>query len=169
MAGISEFFLGSPAKTEQVSTVTPQQQQLISALLQQLMTGLGGSQASVAPIRASAQEHFRQEMVPTIAERFTSLGGRQGTNAYPMAIAQASANLERDLAAQESQFNLQRQGNLMQILGLAMRPQFENVYSPSSPGFLQNVASGAASGIGSLASPWLYGGNALINALFGRK
>lgn len=169
MAGISEFFLGSPAKTEQVSTMTPQQQQLISSLLQQLMTGLGSSQASFAPIRASAQEHFKQEIIPTIAERFTAMGGRQGTNAYPMALGQAGANLERDLAAQESQFNLQRQGNLMQILGLAMRPQFENVYNPSSPGFLQNVAAGAASGVGTLFAPWLYGGNELISALYGKK
>jgi hypothetical protein len=56
--------------------------------------------------------------------------------------------LESNLAALRSQYGLQQQNQLMNLLQMALRPQFENVYRPSSPGLFGGIAGGLGQGIG---------------------
>lgn len=180
------WFSGTKAFNEKLSTVTPEQastnvaantgvQQLIPYLLQNLMGGQGGQgRFDFAPIAARAQRQFEQETIPSIANRFTTLGGGAGsTNAFKHAMANAGANLREGLAAQESQFGLQQQGLLQQLLGqlggIGSQQQFENIYHPEQPGFAQTVLPGLLAGAASAFGGPLAGaaGGALANALFG--
>jgi hypothetical protein len=180
------FFSGTKARNEQLSTVTPQQagtnvaantgvQQLIPYLLQNLMGGpQGQGRFDFGPIAQRARTQFEQQTIPSIAERFNTLGrGALSSSGFAQTLGGAGAGLQEGLAAQESQFGLQQQGLLQQLLGqlggIGSQQQFENIYHPEQPGFLQTalpglIAAGATAFGGPLAGA---AGGALANALFG--
>lgn len=138
LSGLSDFFLGSPGRTEQFQNYTPQQQM---ALNQMLMQGMGGLDTGV--LEQQARQGFAQTTVPSIAERFTSMGsgGGQRSSAFAGALGSAGAGLEGSLAGL-------RQGRLMQMLQMGLTPQFENAYMPSSQGFLGSILPGLSQGAG---------------------
>lgn len=121
-----DFFTGKPGGWEQVSTVSPQQSQFMNSLLQNL-----GPQASQAfnfqPIAQAATNRFEQQTLPSIAERFAGMGSKRSSG-YNQAMANAYENLQTNLAGQQAQFGLQSQGNLAKLLGLGLKPKFENIY-----------------------------------------
>jgi len=78
------------------------------------------SSMDFAPIEAQARAGFQQQTLPTIAERFTTMGaGARGTGAFARTVGAAGAGLESSLAAlkaeklpqwemQKAQYGLQR-------------------------------------------------------------
>lgn len=144
---LKEFLVGRPERYDQVQQYNPQQQQALQGLLQQALGRLGQRQQfSFDPIAQQARTQFGQQTVPSIAERFSGLGaGAQRSSAFGQTLGQAGAGLEGQLAAQGAQFGMQGQGMedqlLQSLLGLGLKPQFENIYRPSQQGFLQNAAS----------------------------
>lgn len=179
------FLRGTPARATTLPTVTPQQaatnqqanlnsQQLMSYLVNNLMGGQQGQgRFDFAPIAQRARTQFEQQTIPSIAERFNTLGrGALSSSGFAQTLGQAGAGLEEGLAAQEAQFGLQQQGLLQsllgQLLGAGSQQQFENLYQPSQPGFLQSLLPGLIGGVSSLGGP-LAGaaGGALANTIFG--
>jgi len=162
MGGFSEFFMGTPGKMSQAQRFNPQQQGALQQLLGQSMGGLGGNQFDFAPIEQKARQGFEQQTVPSIAERFSSMGsgGGQRSSAFAGSLGDAASGLETNLASMRSQYGLSQQQNLMQMLQMALQPQFENMYQPSSQGFLGGMMGGmgqqAGQGIASLL-PLLFG------------
>lgn len=214
-SGVKKAVSGTPARTEQVPLYTPQQQQAIQQFLgaglgglgqlgqlgqqqfrvpssaignlfQQTLAGTQGPNLSFEPIAAAARRQFQTSTVPSIAERFASLGsgGSQRSSAFANQLGSASADLESQLAALGAQYGLQsaglqnrqqllRQQLLSQLLGsqaqqfgqqgqlfqnlaqLGLQSPFQNQYHPRIPGLLENLASSAASGLGS-ALPLLF-------------
>jgi len=87
----------------------------------------------LAPIEQQARTQFAQQTVPSLAERFTSMGaGAQSSAAFARKLGQAGAGLEQSLAAmrarlmpqyamQRAQYGLQRAGLGMQGAGLGLR------------------------------------------------
>jgi len=132
--------------TEHIQRFTPEQQQALSQLLQ---TGLGGLGEGLdfGPIEEQARTQFEQRTVPSIAERFAGLDAL-GSSGFQQSLGQAGAGLESQLAAQKSQFGLQKQGLLQNLLGLGLQPQYETLYQPRQPGFLESVTPGLAGGLG---------------------
>lgn len=162
MAGFSEFFMGTPGKMMQAQRFNPQQQGALGQMLAQSMGGLGGDQFDFAPIEQQARQGFAQQTVPSLAERFTSMGsgGGQRSSAFAGSLGQAASGLESNLASMRSQYGLQQQQNLMRMLQMALQPQFENLYMPSSQGFLGSMMGSAGQGMGQgIASllPLLFG------------
>ena len=148
---LRDFLLGTKPELQQLQRFNPNQQQGIN---QSLQYGLQGIQpenfgANFAPIAQNARNQFAQSTVPTLAERFTALGG-QRSSAFPQALGQAGANLESSLAGQQSQFGLQDRSQLMQLLGLGLTPQFDYTYQQGSPGLFSGLAGGLGQGIGGL-------------------
>jgi hypothetical protein len=176
------FFSGTEEKTQQLPLYNPQQQQGFASILQQALGGLQPGQfgAGFEPIAKAATSQFNQQIIPTIAERFTSLGGEGGQrgSGFAQALGQAGAGLSENLAAQKAQFGLQQQGNLLNMLGLGLKPQFENIFRPAQPSDLATLLSSGAQGFGQylpfalMGNPYMSGGMGLfglLSSLFGKQ
>jgi len=135
---------GEEGGVKTAPTINPEQQKYMSMLL-----GLGGNAlqnpyAGFEPIRQQAMNQFQQNLVPSLAERFTSMGGgRLSSPAFAGQLGQASSGLEQALAAMQSQYGQQNQHNAMSMLALGLSPSFENFYQGSQPGFGENLLGGA--------------------------
>lgn len=171
-----DFFLGSPTRTQQLALNDPEQAQALSMLLQRALGSVTGAQPGMggqfdfAPIEQAARSQFEQQTIPSIAERFTALGG-QGSSAFKQALGSAGAGLEQNLAAMKSQYNLQREPLMQNYLQMGLRPRFENMIIPGRTGFLENLLSGLISGGSQIGSAYLGGmgtTNMLSNLLGGR-
>ena len=131
-------------------------------LLEQTGGRLQNYNPSFGPLREQAVANFNQQTIPSLAERFTGMGG-QNSSAFQQALGGAGAGLNRDLAAMEQQFNMQNramdqslysdllrgqlgqqginQGGLQSLFGLGMTPQFQNMYlNPGGTGLLGGLA-----------------------------
>jgi hypothetical protein len=148
----SEFLAGAPANTERFPMLNEQQGNTQNQLLDMLMQRLGGSGAqggqqgmSFEPIAQNMRQGFRQQTVPTIMERFAGggAGGNLEGTALPSALGQAGKEFETGIGALRSQYGLQQQGNLMNMLGLLMQPRFETLYHPREPGMFEGMAPAA--------------------------
>jgi hypothetical protein len=161
--GLKEFFLGSPDRFLQAPTVTGEQQGALSQLLQQALGGIQNPQAGFEPIAQQARTQFEQQTVPSILERLSGLGA-QRSSALGQQLGAAGAGLEQNLAAQGAQFGQQNLGQLLQMLQLALRPQFENVYQPGSSGLLGSIGNAVLQGGGQALGTYL-GNKPLVSAL----
>lgn len=155
----------------------PQQQQIMKQLgtLLQGQLGQAGGPLSLQgldqlfnPIEQQARTQFNTQTIPTLAERFTAMGGQGGqrSSAFQSALGRAGSDLEQGLAALKAQYAMPYQGQQLQLLqalmgGALQRPN-ENVYFPKQPSawgsFFGNLVGGAARGASSLAPLLLRGG-----------
>lgn len=144
LGGISRFLFGSGARQEQIQKFGPEQQQAFSQMLQQALLGMQDPTQGFEPIAQQARSQFQSQTVPTLAERFTSMGqGAQRSSAFQGALGEAGVGLEEGLAGQQAQFGLQRGGQLQQLLGMGLTPQFDTYRQAPRQGFLGSAASGA--------------------------
>jgi hypothetical protein len=148
MAFLSSLF-GSSDQLKQLNRFTPQQQGLQNQALSQFGPLLQGLQkpADINPILDQRRQSFQTDTLPSIAERFTSLGGSgQKSSAFANAVGRAGSDLEKQLASLQSQVGLQdlnRQQGLLGLLGnIGMQPSFENYYQQGSPGLVGNLSEG---------------------------
>lgn len=127
---------GHREKFKQVPRFTPEQQTALSSLL-----GQGMQNTDFGNIENLARTNFQTQTVPSLAERFTSMGGLQGTggtqrsSGFQDALGRAGAGLEQNLAGMRSQFGMQQ-------LGMGLQPRFENAYSPRQAGGLEQALGG---------------------------
>lgn len=145
---LQDFLFGSAAQTQQLPLYNQEQMGALSQILQQALSGIKNPQAGFEPIAQQARTQFQANTIPSLAERFTALGGGQRSSAFQDALGQAASGLEQGLAAQGAQYGLQNQGYLQNLLGMSLRPQFENLYHPRQPGFLESLGGTAAQGLG---------------------
>jgi hypothetical protein len=148
MAFFDSIF-GSSGQLQQISKFNPQQQNVqnqalgqFGPLLQQLQ-----KPADINPILDQRRQSFQTETLPSIAERFSSLGGSgQRSSAFQNAIGRAGSDLETQLGSLQSQVGLQdlnRQQSLLGLLGqLGMQPSTEHFYQQGSPGLVGNLSEG---------------------------
>ena len=160
MSFIGNFLFGRGGRNKQFSPYGKGIQGLVD---NNIMQGLQNyNRFDFAPIEQAARTNFSTKTIPSLAERFTSMGdGAQRSSAFQGALGQAGAGLEEQLAAMKQDYNLQQQNQLMHLLGLG---RMENVYEPSQPGFLESMA-------GPLARMGLGMGNsaAMQHGLYGRS
>jgi len=111
--GISSFFTGEKGEEQQAKKYTPEQEEVLNQLLQQGMGEAGGT-----GIEDLARKRFSEDAIPSLAERFTSMGGEGGqrSSGFESSIGRARADLEAQLAA------LGQQGGMQKLqLGLGQR------------------------------------------------
>lgn len=139
----NDVLWGEPPSTSGASRFTDYQQNVLNYLTQGGLQGLSQTPPNFAPIANQQLERFYTNTIPSIAERFTAMGGGQRSSAFQGALANAGRFLGNDLAATQGQYNLQQQGNLLNMLNLGLTPQFENVLREGGQGLLQGAAKGA--------------------------
>lgn len=171
-------FLNTPGQLKQLSTVTPAQQNLIGQAGTgglDLLKRLQGQQFNFEPIAQQARSQFQRETVPSIAERFSSMGtgGSQRSSAFSNSLASAGTGLEQSLAALRAQYGLQERGQnldlLRQLLGVGLSPQFENYYEPGQQGWGTSILSALSQGLGFALPSLASGGLSNLGSLFGAQ
>jgi hypothetical protein len=146
--GLGRFFLGNRPEVFNSPNFTPFQSEVLNYLLQH---GLGSlqdldqNQFDFAPIGNQELERFYTQTIPSLAERFTAMGGGQRSSAFQGALANAGRFLGNDLAAQQQQYGLQQQGmqqNLISnLLNLGLAPQFAQNLNPGGGGLLGGLVN----------------------------
>ena len=156
---------GKEGGVQQAQTLNPQQQSILQFLLQMGQSGLQNPQQGFAPIAQQARDQFNQQTVPSLAERFSSMGNNAlSSPSFVSQLGQAGAGLEGNLAALQSQYGQQNQQNAMQMLALGLSPSFQNFYQASQPGFGENLLSNTLRDI-----PSFYQSNMLSDAIKSNK
>ena len=130
LAGYASDRTRKSGKLRQVSTLDPQQ-----LARQQRFGQLGAQQyqnpyQGFEPIKQQALNNFHSNTVPSIAERFSSLGsgGSQNSSAFAGQLAAAGTGLESELAALQAQYGLQNRQQALRLLNMAQQPNFENYF-----------------------------------------
>ena len=154
MSSFGNFLFGQPEQVQQIQKFGPEQEQAFSQILRQALSGMQNPTQGFEPIAQREMSRFQSQTVPSLAERFTSMGaGGQRSSAFAGALGGAGADLGERLGALGSQYGLQRTGQLQQLLGMGLTPQFESMLRPQTHGFLGNMA--------------MQGGGDLLKALIG--
>lgn len=159
--GFRNTLFGKKGKMKQESTLTPEQQELMSLITEGLASGegaLGELFGDFDPdsfekgITKPALKNFQDEILPLIQEKF--IGGNQvGGSGMRRGQLKAGSDLQERLAALTYQAQQQQNQNKMAGLqtGLGVRG-VENIYRPGTSGilggFLQGAGQGAGQGIG---------------------
>jgi hypothetical protein len=124
---------GKKPQNRQVSPYSQQQRGGMDWLVNQ-----GQQNADWAPIEQNARTQFQKNTIPSLAERFTSMGeGAQSSSGFQGALGSAASDLESQLAALRGQFGLQQ-------MQTGLQPQFENIMQPRQPGAIESGMAGAA-------------------------
>lgn len=129
-AGMSAFGKSRPERQIRMGRYTPGQESGLDQLL-----GMGLQNVDLGPIEQRAMQQFQQETVPSLAERFTSMGGGQRSSAFGSTLGRAGGDLSSQLAALRPQLGMQQ-------LQMGMQPRFESIFQPQSPGGMQQLGAG---------------------------
>jgi len=159
----------NPAQMGQMGEASKMGWEQLKALLSQPQ----GQPFNFQPVADLARRNFAQTTVPSIAERFASLGtgGSQRSSAFPQALSQAGGDLDAQLAAMQEQFGLQERGMGMQergmnagiysnLMGMGQRPMYENMLRPGSEAgimtLLKSLMANGAQAAGKVAGAAMF-------------
>lgn len=168
LSGARDFFLGSPAKRENVSRLRPEQeglyQQLQNAGMGEGAGGafgqsadyyrglLGNNSADFNAFAAPQMRQFQQDIMPGIAEQYAGMGaGGLSSSGFQNAATQAGTDLAERLGAIRA--NLRQAGaqGLSNIGQMGLGSFSQNMETqPGSEGFLSQIAPAIGTGIGML-------------------
>jgi hypothetical protein len=146
-----DFLLGKKEKTQEYQNFSPQQNQLLDLLqggaqqqfpqaLQFLGSILGQNPEALQAFQAPAMRQFQEEIIPTLAERFTTLGA-QGSSAFNQRLGQAGAGLAENLAAQRAGLSFNALQQLQSLLPGILAPRTTTVVKGAQPGALPGLLS----------------------------
>jgi hypothetical protein len=138
--------MGTPSRFEKIKRFAPGQEAGIEQMLSQALGGLQGmgGAPSFEPIRERAMKTYQEDIVPSLAERFSGIGA-QRSSGFREALSKGGTDLASTLAGMESQFGQQRFGNLMQMLGVGLTPTEETGYFAGREGALGPLSQAAGS------------------------
>lgn len=131
----------------QVPRYSGQQQDLLSQINRLLSGQLSQPGMGFGPIAEQAKSQFQEQTIPSIAERFTAMGGTGSLrdSAFSQSLGQAGAGLNRDLASMQSQYNM---GMFAPLLQAGLSPQYETMFRPQGPSLGSSLGQSLASGLG---------------------
>lgn len=141
---IKQYVLGSPANAVQVSRFQPFQgglQENITERIQNLL----GQNPSFEPIAQQARQQYQEQSLPALKNQFSTPGA---SSAYQNAVSRGASNLETNLAALQSNYNVEQQKQIPALGKLALEPQFETIYEPAESGALQDFISALTPTVG---------------------
>lgn len=167
-------------KAQQGSTYSKGQRSTIDSILDQIRGGGGAPDINQNPqfqqsnewlqslfndpaffekFENPAMRQFNEQIVPSIANRFASMGsgGALNSSGFRNQMAREGGNLATNLAAQRGQMQqnaipqLQQNSqmpfqNIMQMLQQSLQPTM-NQYTPASPGFGGNIGASMFGGL----------------------
>jgi hypothetical protein len=140
------WYTGTEPYTLRTPIYGQQQGAGFAEALQMALEGLRNNKLDFGPIAQQARTNFAQQTIPSIAERFSGLGA-QKSSAFGQTLGQAGAGLESNLAAQQSQYGLESNRALQNLLGIGLTPQYETSYSGGREGEGSKAVNSAIQGI----------------------
>ena len=81
---------------------------------------------------------YQQQILPSIAERFTGMGDGQGSSAFLGELTSGTNDFMERMGALESQYNMQMLPQYLRMGELGLTPLQEHMYMPGSKGMLQS-------------------------------
>lgn len=173
-SGLGKFFMGTPGKMEQRSTLLPQQQAGFSQLQQAGQgRGAGGAfgtsadyyrdilsndPASLQAFQDPEMRQFREQTIPGIAEQFAGMGaGGLSSSGFRNAAIGAGTDLGERLASMRANLRQGAAERLSNIGSQGLGSFSERFYRPESQGFLQAMAPGIGAGLTAAATGGMSG------------
>jgi len=161
MAFLGGILGGKKERVMETPRYTPQQEAVLNQLLsggqQQLPQGfeflsniLSQSPEAMSAFERPALRQFEEQILPTIAERFTG-GFGTGSNkssAFGQQLGAAGAGLAENLQAQRAGLGFKGLDQLLRILSGGLGERTERTFRPGSPGFLEGILGGTSQAIG---------------------
>lgn len=157
--------MGQSKGYQQVSTVTPNQQNVLDQILNlapgafgqaqqgyaQFLPGGGGGES----IARAAQQRFQQQTIPSIMNAFGT--GAKSSSALNQALATGAANLNTDIASQLAQMQLQAAQGMAGLGGGAgsLGSQSQFALTPPQAPFWQELLLGLLNPIGQVGGAFL--------------
>lgn len=164
------FFSSTPDTLRQVPLYDEATNSALNQARQMGLQGLQQNPLNFAPIEQRELSRFQQEVVPGLAERFTSLGsGAQGSSAFRGALSQGASDLGERLAGLRSQFALQSQAPLQNLLNLGTQQRFQQQFIPGSPSGLSSLLSSILPALGLTAGSYFGGLGGFAGQQLGSK
>lgn len=163
------WWSGSKPKYKQLSTLTPEQQQLQSQLQGAISApGAGGAYGTAADyyrdllspdsqtaqaMFAPEQRRFQEQIVPDLAEQFAGMGaGGLSSSGFRNAAVSAGTDLSERLGAIRAQLRQQGAQGLQGIGEQGLRPVVENIQEAGQPGFGQPFMEGVGAALPAVAT-----------------
>ena len=157
MPKVNDFLFGKKGKNKQITTQTPEQQNLLKLITE----GLQGGDSSLSDIFGNfdkgafeegvskpAIKQFQEEILPMIQEKFIA-GNQALGSGNQRAQLKAGSDLQSKLAQLMYQAQQSHQQNRLQGVNTALGTKaFENVYQPGTEGAVQGFVKGAGQGLG---------------------
>lgn len=137
--GFSNWARGNPEMFTQVPKFSPEIAGNLNQLLESTFQGLQNPSQGFQPIANEAIHRYETQGVPSLAERFTAMGGGQRSSAFQNALASGRGDLERSLGAMQAQYGLQNRSGLLDQLKMGLLGQPEFMHSARQPGFFENL------------------------------
>lgn len=162
----SPLFTGSPEKHERISTLTPEQQPLLSQAIRAGMNpGAGGAfgasadyyrdlldndSQTLAMLSAPEMRQFREQILPNISEQFAGMGsGGLSSSGFQNASTAAGTDLGERLAAIRANLRAQGAAGLQNIGQIGLGNFSQDVMTePGTPGLLSQFAPAIGMGLG---------------------
>lgn len=153
---------GDEGGFQRAETFTPQENNILSLLLSGGLGQLQNPYQGFDEIAQNARMGFNQQTVPSLAERFTSLGSNAiSSPAFASQLGQAGSGLEQALASLQSQYGMQNRQQALNQIQMGLQPAYaQSYYKKAQPGFGENILSGLLS-----SAPTLYQTKQIKNAL----
>jgi len=166
MPKLSEILFGKKAKTKQLKTQTPMQEQLMQLISEGLTSGEGpfgqlfgnfDQAAFESGVTKPALKNFQENILPMIQEKFIANNQALGSG-LQRAQLKAGTDLQDKLAQLMYQAQQGQQQNKLAGLNTTLGTKnFENLYQPGTEGAISGLIQGAAKGLGTAAGAAIAG------------
>lgn len=157
--GLAGSYFGGgskPGGPQRSSAPNQQEQSILQYLLNQGQNKLQNPMQGFEPIADYARSKFNKTTIPSLAERFTSMGNNSlSSPSFAHELGQSGVDLEEMLAALGADYGQGNQQNALSLLTLGLSPAFQTHYQPQEHGFGRQFLSGSVNA-GLQAAPQLY-------------
>lgn len=159
LAGL--FGGGNEGGVQQADTLSPEQKGILGLLLNQGLGEMQNPYGGFEDLQNYTNENFKKNILPSISERFSSLGNNSlSSPAFSSQVGQAAGQQNYLSSLLRHQYGQQGRQNALGTLALGLQPSFQNYYKASQPGAGENILSGVLQ-----AAPSVYQSYQLSNAL----
>jgi len=138
-----EAWFGSPERIHELENYEPSQWEAIMQALQTGQNQIQNPYQGFEPIEQQYTNQFNQQVVPGLAERFSSLGSNATSSpAFSSQLGQAGAGLSQGLAALKSQYGMQNREQGANLLGnIGLKQRYTPMQQAAQPGFFNTLAN----------------------------
>lgn len=145
--------LGHRGKWSQQATKSPEQLQGNQWARNTGMAQIQNPYQGFQPIANNAIGQYQRQVVPSLAERFSSLGNNAlSSPSFGSQLGQAGNDLQERLAALQAQYGMAQQGLGQSLFQMGQSPEFENSYTGGGESFLSGALGGLGQGLGTMGN-----------------